>query len=115
MSAVPDLSLLADLRAAGLSLTPAPDGRVTVTTREGLTSVLRGRILNNKPALLAALDLERRIRGMAKRWRYSAEDLTETLEAAQQDPAQWLTCVAADERLAGLERAGMPFVPQSWQ
>lgn len=116
MSAVPDLSLLADLRAAGLNLTPTADGRVNVTPRERLTPTLRGRILDNKPALLAALDLERRIREMAQRWGYSAEDLTETLELAQQDPARWLTCVAADERLAGkLDRAGTPFIPQSWQ
>jgi hypothetical protein len=104
--------LLADLRAAGLSLTPTPDGRVNVTPRERLTPSLRGRILDNKPALLAALDLERRIRDMAQRWRYSPDDLTETLEAARQDPARWLTCVAADERLTStLERAGVPFVP----
>ncbi len=99
MSAVPDFVLLAELRAVGLNLTPLPDGRVNVTPRAKLTPALQGRILDAKPALLAALDLDRRIRAMGNRWSYSVEDVEMVLGWAKEDPAIWLQAVAADERI----------------
>jgi len=119
VSAAPGLVLLAELRAAGLTVQPQGAGRVFVEPRERLTPELRARILERKPALLAALeaervaalDLARRVREMAARWQYSRDDLAEALEAAQRDPSAWLACCLADERFAGLEHAATPFMP----
>lgn len=44
-----------------------------------------------------APDLERRIRLMAHRWHYSADELVDVLERARLDPAGWLRAVAVDE------------------
>jgi hypothetical protein len=51
----------------------------------------------------AALALERRVRAMASRWRYSPADLRDALDAARAEPAAWLAAVAWDEELT--ERA----------
>lgn len=98
MSVAPDLVLLAEIQAAGLHLTLRPGGKVNAAPIERLTPELRERIVTHKPALLAALDLERRIRAMATRWQYTPADLTEVLELARQNPAKWLAAVALDER-----------------
>lgn len=98
MSAAPDLRLLANLQTAGLVLSPGAAGRLRVTPADKVTPELRARILARKPALLAALDLQRRIRAMAQRWAYDADDLAYALESARENPAGWLACVVDDER-----------------
>ncbi len=93
------MSLLADLRTAGMELAPRPDGRLNVKPRELLTPQRRQAILEHKPALLAALVLEQRIQQMAARWSYDADDLTEALAGARTNPAGWLAAVEQDEQL----------------
>lgn len=108
----PDIVLLAELRAKGLRLTPQPDGRVHVAPRELLTAELRARIVAAKPGLHAVLEaerhaageLERRIREMATRWKYDADDLAEALAGARANPAGWLAAVEQDERMHELSR-----------
>jgi hypothetical protein len=116
---VPDIVLLAELRAKGLRLTPKPEGRVHVAPRDLLTAELRARIIGAKPALHAALEaerqaaaaLERRIRKMGARWGYHADDLAEALAGARTNPAGWLAAVEHDEDLHASSRAaGRPKV-----
>lgn len=47
------------------------------------------------------VQLEMRIRTMAKRWRYTDEDLVEVLALAKADPHGWLLTVNSDERRFG--------------
>lgn len=118
MNAAPDMALLAELRGKGLRLAPLDGGRVHVAPRERLTAELRARILDCKPALLAALeaerlaalDLARRVREMAARWQYSPDELVWALEAAERDSAGWHLCCAADEELCdNVKRESMRF------
>lgn len=114
MSAAPDLRLLAELRAAGFDVRRRDRGRLTVTPGENLTASQRARIVTGKSELLAALeaesllwsDLDQRLRQMANRWQYSAEDLVEALTAARSNLAGWLLAVDADEQAAGLCQRG---------
>lgn len=46
-------------------------------------------------------ELERRIRTMARRWRYTEADLSDALERARADPVRWLMAVDLDERKFG--------------
>ena len=48
-----------------------------------------------------APDLERRIRTMARRWRYTETELLEVLALAADDPPRWLLAVNLDERKFG--------------
>lgn len=65
----------------------------------------RGRI--PKPAL--AGDLARRIRAMAERWKYTADDLAYALTDAAERPEAWVTICEDDEQLHAKERrAGLP-------
>lgn len=112
MSAAPDLRQLAEIQAAGLSVESPEAGRVRIAPRERLTPELRARIVACKPALLAALELERRIRAMAARWKYTADDLAYALEDARLRPDAWLACCQWDEALAAnLERGGVRYPP----
>ena len=107
---VPTVALLKELRTAGLRLAPVDGGRLHVTPRGRLTSDLRARILDSKPALLAALEaeahlaanLEQRVRAMAARWNYAPEELAEVLEAGRRNPAGILMTLEDDERRADL-------------
>jgi len=98
------MSLLADLRLAGMELTSRPDGRLNVKPRELLTPERRQAILVHKPALVAALALERRLREMAARWGYHADDLTEALAGVRTNPVGWLAAVEYDEELHASSR-----------
>lgn len=42
--------------------------------------------------------LERRILAMARRWRYSDDDLADVLALARRNPEKWRSAVALDER-----------------
>jgi hypothetical protein len=106
------LALLAELRREGLSLTPDGDQHLRIAPPERLTPALRQRIVAAKPELLAALrlhgELVRRVRAMAARWGYSAEDLQWALDDASRRPDAWLACCATDEAYHELiERAGI--------
>lgn len=62
---------------------------------------------------VATAGLERRIRAMAARWRYSSDELTEALEGVQRDPVVWVNCCLADEQYtATLDQAGLPLVQE---
>ena len=50
---------------------------------------------------ILAPKLERRIRAMARRWRYTDHDLRDVLELAAADPTTWLLAVDLDERRFG--------------
>lgn len=93
-------ALLLQLRNAGLSVSVDAD-QLVITPRGRLTDSLRTAIRQSKPELARAIaaDLDDRIRAMAKRWRYSADELTEALNGAKTDPAGWLSWVERDERL----------------
>lgn len=53
-------------------------------------------------------DLERRIRAMARRWRYSDAELADVLQRARANPAGWLRAVTRDEeRAPEFKRAGV--------
>jgi hypothetical protein len=93
------MSLLADLRSAGMELAPQPDGRLNVKPRELLTPERRQAILTHKTALLAALALEQRIREMGTRWGYDADDLAQALAGACENPAGWLAAAEQDEQM----------------
>ncbi len=57
---------------------------------------------------LAAINLVRRIRAMALRWQYTADDLAYALEDAQARSETWLACCEWDEQLHDkARRAGM--------
>jgi hypothetical protein len=43
-------------------------------------------------------DLEGRIRAMAERWSYSADDLAESLQLARANPIAWARAVERDEQ-----------------
>lgn len=108
LRAAPDLRLLAEIQAAGLSVDSPGAGRVRVAPAERLTPELRARIVASKPALLSALALARRIRAMGDRWQYTAEDLTYALEDAQARSETWLACCEWDEQIHDkARRAGM--------
>lgn len=57
-----------------------------------------GQIRNIQPL---DAELERRIRTMARRWRYSETDLAEVLALAADDSPRWLVAVNLDERKFG--------------
>lgn len=119
MTASPDLSLLAELRAAGLHLAPLPGGQVNVSPAKCITPEIRARIVRRKPELLAALALEaeliERVRDMAARWKYTEEELGEALALAYADPAGWLRSVMADEQHeARAARNGCAWPPASF-
>jgi hypothetical protein len=102
------MTLLANLRAEGLHLEARGAGKLHVQPREALTPARRQAILAHKPALLAALGLEARIRAMAVRWDYAPAELVWALNAAAAEPAVWLDCVVADEESAAKQkRAGL--------
>lgn len=104
------LSLLRDLRAAGLELEPRGHQDIHVQPRTALTPERRQLILMHKAELLATLDLEARIRAMAARWQYSPDDLAEAFTAASTDPAGWLVAVDQDEKFhRNACRAGMAY------
>jgi hypothetical protein len=106
------MSLLAVLRSAGLSLEARDGGTVRVRPSELLTPERRHAILSNKGAILAALELTRRVRAMAARWQYAADELTEALESSFANPAAWLLAVEADEKSAEQSaRAGKTYPP----
>lgn len=99
--------LLARLRDAGLSVSRNGD-QLVVVPRQRLTDDLRAAIRNEKMELLAALeneqvlpDLETRIRTMAKRWGFSAEELADELARASNDPTRALLWVEHDESRFG--------------
>lgn len=95
--------LLTQLRGAGVHLEASDDDKLIAKANAGvLTPGRRSQIAEAKPALLAALDLERRIRRMAQRWRYSAEELAEVLELAKAQPQAWLRAIELDERRFGV-------------
>lgn len=50
------------------------------------------------PKLNFSPDLERRIRVMGQRWRYSYEELADVLIRARRNPSDWARAVALDER-----------------
>jgi len=104
--------LLACLQTAGLTVSRNGD-QLIVAPRGRLTDELRHAIRAAKPKLLWALtpdrgitpapvrtslELEQRIRIMARRWGYSAEELAEALAGAQSDPEGWLAWTERDER-----------------
>ena len=47
-------------------------------------------------------DLQRRIRAMGERWRYTADDLEMVLGWASEDPAAWCLAVQHDEAIHGV-------------
>lgn len=117
MSAAAD-EVLTSLRNQGLHLSVATDGRLLVAPKAAITPAHEVQIRAHKLALLVALaaeardfeGLERRVRAMAERWSYTAEDLAWALEDARRNPAGWRMCCEADEELAAkLQRAGMQF------
>jgi hypothetical protein len=104
-------SLLTCLHTAGLTITRTGD-QLVVAPRERLTDDLRNAIRDAKPQLLSVLapnpslgqrpgptshNLEQRIRLMAKRWGYSAEELAEALAGAKSDSQGWLVWTERDE------------------
>jgi hypothetical protein len=102
--------LLLDLRAAGLYLKPAGK-RIRVAPANRVTPEVRLRILKHKQELLAALDLECRIRAMAQRWQCTDNTLGVVLERARRNPAGWARAVALDEcREAAFRKHG--FLPR---
>lgn len=98
------MSILAELRGAGLHLEAKDGGTVHVRPQELLTPAHRRAILSHKPDILAASDLERRIQAMALRWHYTADELAEALECSRGSPAAWLLAVKVDEERADLCR-----------
>jgi hypothetical protein len=92
--------LLTCLQTAGLTVTRTGD-QLIVAPRDRLTDELRNAIRDAKPKLLSALtpngmgmgvqlarpstDIEQRIRLMAKRWGFSAEELAEALTCARSE------------------------------
>ncbi len=112
MSAV----LLSQLKSGGFTLSRQGD-QLVVVPRELLTDDLRNCIRNNKSALLSVLaeadnahsetdgrgipDLDRRIRSLAERWQYSADELAEALAGAKSDPLGWLLWTEREERNFG--------------
>lgn len=105
-------SLLVSLQTAGFRVSRIGD-KVRVEPRDRLTDELRNAIRAAKPKLLSALtqvsdanrspvptipDLAQRIRLMARRWGYSAQELAEALTGAQSDPLGWLAWTERDER-----------------
>ena len=117
---VDGLALLADLRAQGLRLSTSVDNRLLVSPRGAVTTALDERIRAGRHELLKALDVERRqreelqqrIREMAARWRYSADELADAMAASEQDPAAWRELCDRDEAGARLcERTGARYPP----
>jgi hypothetical protein len=96
------MALLGVLRGAGLNLEARPNGAVHVQPQSLLTAQRRQAILEHKADILAALNLERRIKEMAARWGYAADELIEALKGAQADPNAWLLMVSVDEQRAAL-------------
>lgn len=120
MSAAPDLLLLAELRSAGFDVGrhDADKSRLRIAPSDKLTDSQKARITAGKTALLAALDaegalwrnLERRIRQMAERWQYPADDLAEALQGARDNRAGWIVAIECDEgRAECASRAGLRY------
>lgn len=59
---------------------------------------MRGRVRYRRKEIIEQLWLEQRIRAMAARWGYSAEEVAEALAGAQSDPKSWLAWTEGDER-----------------
>lgn len=89
--------LIRELRAAGMTVELAAD-RIVVAPRERITEQLRTRLKFRRQEALEHLLLEQRIKDMARRWQYSADELTESLTAAAIDPDGWRQWVAHDEQ-----------------
>ena len=96
-------ALLTQLVDAGLTVSRDGD-QLIVTPRDRLTDELRASIRKRKVELLAAInptiqpDLNARVRKMAKRWGYTADELQEALAGAQSDPQGWMAWTERDER-----------------
>lgn len=90
--------LLRQLHALDITLEAGAGGKlIAKASKDKLTMQWREQIADLKPALLAALDLDRRIHTMAKRWAYSDAELDEVLSLTWADPEAWLRAVALDE------------------
>lgn len=101
--------LLARLRDAGLSVSRNGD-QLIVIPRQRLTDELRSAIRDGKGELLTALageqapqppDLNSRIRRMATRWGFSANELADELSRASLDPTRALLWIERDESRFG--------------
>jgi hypothetical protein len=55
------VEVLADCKAAGLSVTPESNGNLYLCPVEALTDELKNRIVANKPAIIEYLQLEKRV------------------------------------------------------
>jgi hypothetical protein len=96
-------AFLTKLINAGLSVSRDGD-HLIVAPRDRLTDELRATIRQRKDELLTALNpvekpsLDERIRNMAQRWGYSADELQEALAGARSDPQGWMAWTECDER-----------------
>jgi hypothetical protein len=61
----------------------------------------KARIVSRLTLYPMPADLLHRIRTMARRWRYTEDDLLEVLSLAEADPHRWLLTVNLDERKFG--------------
>jgi len=96
----PAIALVLELRDAGMTV-ELEDEHIIVAPRERITEQLRGRVRRHRQELIDQLRLEQRIRAMAERWGYTAEELDEELIRAAAGPAKSLLWVERDERVYG--------------
>lgn len=96
------VTLLQELRAAGLELESVGTGALGIKPKVALTPDRRRAVLEHKPELLAVLNLEHRVKAMAARWHYDSDELADALKRAHADPAGWLLAVVMDEDRAAV-------------
>lgn len=110
--------LLAELRAKGLRLSMAVDGRLLVAPRASVTGELDALIRESRSQLIEALQAEKRglvalqeqVREMAARWQYTLDEIEEALTCAAAEPEAWQRYCQMDEEMAATaKRAGRVF------
>jgi hypothetical protein len=90
------MSKFAELLASRGVLTPAnpaspANQRNEISSISNISSPRLGK-------LIFSSDLGHRIRAMARRWQYTDAELSDVLDRARRDPADWSRAVALDEQ-----------------
>ncbi|MCL4316155.1 MAG: hypothetical protein M1527_04775 [Gammaproteobacteria bacterium] len=115
------MNLIHEIERAGMTIRLKHDGKLLLSPAERLTPEIRQRILDNRPAIVAALqastraldeaatdaeELARLVRLCGERYRFTEAEHAEALQVALADPVSALTCFRAIAREVPMANSG---------